>query len=148
MLYSSGMNVPDVVIDTNIFISAQRSKRGASSKLISLVGTGCFEMHISVPLILEYEEVLLRQRKELGLTQRDIADVIDAACHLGVPHDIHFLWRPYLRDEKDHLVMEVAVAAECDFIVTYNKRDFSGVEKFGIEVLDAREFLQIIGEVS
>ncbi len=46
------------------------------------------------------------------------------------------------------LVLEVAVAAECDCIVTYNKSNFSGVERFGIEILDAREFLESIGELS
>jgi hypothetical protein len=31
--------------------------------------------------------------------------------------------------------------------VTYNQRDFLGVEKFGIRVADAREFLQAIGKL-
>ena len=134
--------------DTNILISAQRSKRGASSKLISLVGTGRFEIRVSVPLIFEYEEVLLRQRRELGLTRDGVSDLIDAICALAVGHEIHFLWRPYLRDPKDHLILEVAVAAGCGYIVTYNKRDFQGVETLGIEAVDAREFLDIIGELS
>lgn len=142
------MSTPHAVIDTNILISAQRSKRGASSKLISLVGTGRFEMHVSVPLIFEYEEVLLRQRRELGLTHDDVSDLIDAICALAIGHEIHFLWRPYLRDPKDHLILEVAVAAGCGYIVTYNKRDFQGVETLGIEAVDAREFLDIIGELS
>lgn len=142
------MSVPNAVIDVNIFISAQRSKRGASSTLISLVGTGSFEIHVSIPLIFEYEEVLLRQRKEPGLARDDGIDLIDAVCALAVHHDIHFLWRPYLRDPKDHLVLEVAVASGCEYIVTYNKRDFQGVGKFGVEVVDAREFLEIIGELS
>jgi putative PIN family toxin of toxin-antitoxin system len=55
------MSVPDIVIDTNVLIAALRSKRGASSRLLSLVGTQKFEIHDSVPLILEYEEVLQRQ---------------------------------------------------------------------------------------
>ena len=142
------MSTPHAVIDTNILISAQRSKRGASSKLISLVGTGRFEMHVSVPLIFEYEEVLLRQRRELGLTRDGVSGLIDAICALAVGHEIHFLWRPYLRDPKDHLILEVAVAAGCGYIVTYNKRDFQGVETLGIEAVDAREFLDIIGELS
>ena len=142
------MSTPDVVIDTNVFISAQRSKRGASSKLVSLIGTGRFGVHVSVPLVLEYEEVLLRQRNELGLTRRDVGDVLDAICNLATQHDIHFLWRPHLRDAKDHLVLEVAVAAACEYIVTYNKSDFRGVEKFGVKVVDAREFLEVIGELS
>jgi len=63
------MKTPQVVIDTNVLIAAQRSQRGASSKLMSLVGMGRFDIHVSVPLVLEYEEVLIRQRLQLGLTQ-------------------------------------------------------------------------------
>jgi putative PIN family toxin of toxin-antitoxin system len=142
------MSTPSAVIDTNIFISAQRSKRGASSKLVALIGTERFDIHISVPLVLEYEEVLLRQRRDLNLTREDVGDLIDAICALATWHDIHFLWRPYLRDPRDHLVLEVAVAAGCEYIVSYNKRDFRGVEKFGVEVVDARECLETIGELS
>jgi len=32
--------------------------------------------------------------------------------------------------------------------ITYNKRDFSGVETFGIRVIDPRTFLQEIGELT
>jgi putative PIN family toxin of toxin-antitoxin system len=142
------MTTPQVVIDTNVLIAAQRSQRGASSKLMSLVGTGRFDIHVSVPLVLEYEEVLLRQRLQLGLTQADVADIVDALCALATPHEIYFLWRPYLHDRKDELILELAVAARCDYIITYNKRDFSGVETFGIRVIDPRTFLQEIGELT
>jgi len=40
------------------------------------------------------------------------------------------------------------VAAGCDAIVTYNKRDFQGVERFGLRVLDPRELLYEIGVMS
>jgi len=137
--------IPQIVIDTNVLVTAQRSKRGASARLISLVGTGRFDIHVSVPLVLEYEAVLLRYRAELGLTQEDVADVIDALCALAKHQKIYFLWRPYLRDRNDEMVLELAVAARCGYIVTYNQRDFSGADKFGIRVLDARTFLQEIG---
>jgi putative PIN family toxin of toxin-antitoxin system len=142
------MKTPQVVIDTNILIATQRSQRGASSKLMSLVGMGRFDIHVSVPLVLEYEEVLIRQRLQLGLTQADVADIVDALCALATPHEIYFLWRPYLHDRKDELILELAVAARCDYIITYNKRDFSGVETFGIRVIDPRTFLQEIGELT
>ena len=142
------MKTPHVVIDTNIFIAAQRSRQGASSRLVSLIGTDLFEIHVSVPLVLEYEQVLMRQRRTLGVSQQDVTDLIDAVCALAVPHDVHFLWRPFLRDPGDHLVLEVAVAGSCDYIVTYNKRDFRGVETFGLETVDAREFLDITGALT
>jgi len=49
---------------------------------------------------------------------------------------------------QDELILELAVAARCDYIITYNKRDFSGVETFGIRVIDPRTFLQEIGELT
>lgn len=141
------MTIPQIVIDTNVLVTAQRSKRGASAKLISLVGTGQFDIDVSVPLVLEYEAVLLRYRAELGLTQEDVADVVDALCALAKHQKIYFLWRPYLRDRNDEMVLELAVAARCDSIITYNQRDFRGADKFGIRVMDARMFLQEVGEL-
>jgi len=46
------------------------------------------------------------------------------------------------------MVLEVAVAGRCEAIVTYNARDFHGVERFGIEILNPKEFLRRIGELS
>jgi putative PIN family toxin of toxin-antitoxin system len=141
------MPTPQVVIDTNVLVAAQRSKRGASSKLMSFVGTNRFDMHVSVPLVFEYEATLLQYREQLELTPQDVADVVDAVCALAIPHKIYFLWRPYLRDRKDELVLELAVAARCDYIITYNQRDFRGAEMFGIRISDPRAFLQAIGEL-
>ncbi|MCP3911636.1 MAG: PIN domain-containing protein [Actinomycetia bacterium] len=45
----------------------------------------------------------------------------------------------------DH-VLEVAVASRSEVIVTFNKRDFVGCERFGIRIVDPREFLLEIGE--
>jgi putative PIN family toxin of toxin-antitoxin system len=128
------MPTPQVVIDTNVLVAAQRSKRGASSKLISLIGTHRFDIHVSVPLVFEYEATLLQHSEQLALTPEDVADVVDAVCALPIPHKIYFLWRPYLRDRKDELVLELAVAARCDYIITYNQRDFRGAEMFGIRI--------------
>ena len=141
------MKMPSIVIDTNVIISAQRSKRGASAKLMSLIGTGCFEIHLSVSLVLEYEDVLCRQSNVLRLTQEDVTDLIDALCALSHHHKIHFLWRPQLRDAGDELVLELAVAARYSYIVTYNRKDFAGAEKFGLKVVTPKVFLQEIGEL-
>jgi predicted nucleic acid-binding protein len=44
------------------------------------------------------------------------------------------------------MVLELAVKAGCDAIVTYNQRDFAGVEKtFQIRVIAPGEFLKDIG---
>jgi predicted nucleic acid-binding protein len=47
-----------VVIDTNVLISALRSNHGASHRLLRLVGDDRWRLNISVPLVLEYEQTL------------------------------------------------------------------------------------------
>jgi hypothetical protein len=43
------------------------------------------------------------------------------------------------------MILELAVKAGCEFIITYNVRDFAGVEQFGIRVIEPGAFLQRIG---
>jgi predicted nucleic acid-binding protein len=45
------------------------------------------------------------------------------------------------------MVLEVAVAGQCDGIVTYNKKDFAVAKTFGLELFIPREFLKKIGEL-
>lgn len=145
--YNTNMKIPDIVLDTNVIIAALRSKRGASNKLLSLVGTQKFEIHDSVALILEYEDVIQRHRTELGLSLDNVSDFIDALCSMTHHHKIYFLWRPTLSDVGDELVLELAITAGCEYIVTHNISDFKGVDKFGIQAITPKEFLKIIREV-
>ncbi|MFQ5435822.1 MAG: putative toxin-antitoxin system toxin component, PIN family, partial [Anaerolineae bacterium] len=64
---------------------------------------------------------------------------------VGQPHEIFYLWRPTLRDPGDEMLLELAVKARCDFIVTFNKRHFHGVEKFGLIAVTPNEFLVELG---
>ena len=138
------MKTPDIVLDTNVIVAAFRSKRGASNKLLSLVGTHRFEIHDSVALILEYEDVLQRHRRDLGLSQDDVADLIDSLCSVAHHHKVYFLWRPTLTDVNDELVLELAVTARCEYIVTHNIDDFKGIDQFGVQAVTPKTFLQLI----
>lgn len=135
-----------IVIDTNVLVSALRSRRGASFKLVSVLPSDEFSIAISVPLVLEYEDALKRLESS-AITSQDIGNFVDFLCKIGHHQEIFFLWRPFLPDPSDDHVLEVAVAAGCDAIVTYNKRDFKGIERFGLRVLDPREFLSEIGVI-
>ena len=146
------MGTPDIVIDTNILVAAQRSQRGASSKLVTLLGQDHVVSHISVPLILEYESVLMRQHQELGITTttEDVLDVVDAMCHLSQWHEIYYLWRPLLpdeKDEKDEMLLELAIKADAADIITYNVRDFKGASDFGVEVMTPNTLLEKLGVI-
>lgn len=131
-----------VVLDTSVLVAAIRSRRGASFELISRMAGGEFEVAVSVALVLEYETTLLRHLSASLLNERDVYDLIDFICAIAVRQRIFFLWRPFLRDPMDDLVLELALAAQCDAIVTHNVRDFRGAEKLGVRVLTPGRFLQ------
>jgi predicted nucleic acid-binding protein len=134
-----------LVLDTNVLVAAIRSRKGASFKLLSLLGKGHFEPVLSVPLALEYEDALLRHAPAAGLTTDDAEAIVDYLCKVSVHQPVFFLWRPLLPDPKDDMVAEVAIAASCDFIVTFNLRDFAPVRQFKVRVVTPKALLSNIG---
>lgn len=86
--------------------------------------------------------------RETTLSNSDLDDLLDYLCSVARRQKIFYLWRPRLRDPRDELVLELAVAAHCRTIVTFNKRDFVPADRFDIEILDPAEFLHKIGESS
>lgn len=142
--YNTTVGLPLVVLDTNVLVAALRSRRGASFRIVSAIGQGVFDFVLSVPLVLEYEQALLEARPP-GVTRSDIAALLDYVCSAGRHQEIFYLWRPALRDPKDDLVLEVAVAGRCSAIVTHNRRDFENAKRFHVVVLSPSEFWGRIG---
>ena len=136
-----------VILDTNILVSGLKSTEGASFKLLTLLGSEQIQISISVPLLLEYEDVLKRERIELNYTAEEVNDFLDYICTISDKRKIFYLWRPFLKDLKDDLVLEVAVASQSKYIITSNKRDFTGVEQFGLKALTPKIFLEKLGEI-
>lgn len=134
-----------IVIDTNVFLAALRSPRGASYQLLRLLGRGYFDVHLSVPLVLEYESAALRHLDDLPITVDEVETVLDFICRVGIAHEIYYSWRPFLNDPGDGMVLEVAVVSSSDAIVTFNKQDFLGCERFGVRLLTPAGLLREIG---
>jgi len=136
-----------IVLDTAALVAALRSRRGASYRLLRLVGTERFDINLSVPLCLEYSDACHRLVGQTELSSTDVEDVLNYLCRVAKRWSIFFLWRPFLPDPDDDMVLELAVVSQSDGIVTFNRKDFAGVEQFGIRVWTPREFLQKIGEL-
>ena len=88
-----------VAIDTNVFVAALRSKKGAAYQVLKLMRQRRFEFVLSVPLFLEYEDVL----KRLGmvpLPMETIDKPLKLLAYNGIPRDIFFLWRPFLKKRQ------------------------------------------------
>jgi predicted nucleic acid-binding protein len=69
-----------VVIDTNVLASALLSNRGASHRLLRMVGDQRWRINVSVPLVFEYEQTLKRVCTGGTLSGGDIDDVVQFLC--------------------------------------------------------------------
>jgi putative PIN family toxin of toxin-antitoxin system len=134
-----------VVFDTSVLVAATRSRRGASFALVNSIPRTEFELCLSVALYTEWQEVLTR-RENLppGRTAEDTLRFLRFLASQSHLQEIHFLWRPFLRDADDDLVLELAFAAGCRYIVTHNVKDFHGSEQLGVTAIKPGEFLNQI----
>jgi putative PIN family toxin of toxin-antitoxin system len=134
------------VFDTDVIVAAIRSPNGASAALIRALQLGQVKVAASVALFVEYEATCTRAEHVLaaGLQINDVNDFLDGLAGLMEPTDIHYLWRPQVRDPADDMVLEAAVNAMADVIVSFNVKDYADApQRFGIDVLLPRDALTL-----
>jgi putative PIN family toxin of toxin-antitoxin system len=134
-----------LVLETDVIVSAMRSPRGASAELLRRVRKGQLCMGISVALGLEYEAVCLRTEhcQAAGLSPQEALVFVDVIVALAQPVAVHYRWRPQLRDPCDEMVLEAAVNAQADALLTFNLRHFqSAALSFGLQVQQPGQFLR------
>jgi putative PIN family toxin of toxin-antitoxin system len=146
--YDTIASSPKIVIDTNVLLSALRSNRGASHKLLKMIPENKFTLCSSPALVLEYEDVLKRHaQKEIQQSEKEVDDILNYLCSVGEHTKIYYLWRPTLKDPSDDMVLELAVASGAKVIVTYNLKDFSGSHRFKVTAKTPKDFLHSIGAI-
>jgi predicted nucleic acid-binding protein len=131
------------VLDTNVLVAAHRSKNGASNEVVRRAFLGDFEAPLSLPLYLEYLDVLTRPGL-VPLTPDEAIQFCQDIASIAIPCRIHFLWRPFLPDPKDDLVLELAVAANSPYIVTHNIGDFRSATAFNVTAIRPADFLSLL----
>jgi putative PIN family toxin of toxin-antitoxin system len=126
-----------IVVDTNVFVTALRSRTGVSRKIVSAIFRQQVVIGASPALFLEYEAVLSRpeQRAAFGLKLAEVREFLDGLAMVVTPIALNFLWRPQLNDPADEMVLEAAVNGMATELVTWNVRDFKpAAHKFGLRV--------------
>ena len=141
-MYDTVYGMTKIIMDTNVLFAGLYSASGASYKVLQHLTEGRLQLVLSTPLLFEYEDVLKRNQSLLGLENADIETILDNLCAFSQYQKIYFLWRPYLPDAKDDLVLELAVAAQVGIIVTHNLKDFVGVDKLGVEAITPKTLLE------
>jgi putative PIN family toxin of toxin-antitoxin system len=134
-----------LVLDTNVLVTAIRSRTGAAAEVVRLIRQRELTMVATVALFLEYEAVLTRPEHLArgGITVVEAEIALDVLAAVAEPVEPHFLWRPKLRDADDDMVLEAAVNGRAEAIATFNARDFAGVaDEFGIALLTPNAILR------
>jgi putative PIN family toxin of toxin-antitoxin system len=134
-----------IVIDTNVLVAAARSRNGASFELVSMLPSTRFEFALSVGVYTEWQAVLSRpEHLPPGVTGEAALGFVRYLASVAHLQDVHFLWRPFLRDPDDDMLLECAVASSSEFIVTHNVKDFRRVEELNIRAITPADFLKLL----
>lgn len=137
------MKLLRIVIDTNVLVSALRSARGASFELLRRLPLRTYRAVITVPLMMEYTDVLHRSGM-VPISSAAADAVLDMMCAEAETQPVFFLWRPQLRDPKDEMVLEAAVNGTADYLVTHNIKDFAAATTFSVQVVTPARFLNLL----
>ena len=131
-----------VVLDTNVLVAGLRSRQGASYSLLSMLPDPRFQMALGVALYAEWQAVLTRpEHLPPGTTAEDALGFLRYLASLAHLQEVYYLWRPFLRDPNDDMVLECAVASGSAFVITHNIKDFRGTEALGVRAVTPKEFL-------
>jgi putative PIN family toxin of toxin-antitoxin system len=115
------------VLDTNILVAALWSRTGASFRIVEHALAGRLPFAVSVALAFEYEAVLKRaaMREASWAMEDELEAILDALLMRATRiAPIRTRLRPALADPADDMVLECAVQAGAEAIVTTNIRDF------------------------
>lgn len=129
-----------VVLDTNVYISAILFG-GLCEEILKLAGQGSFELVISKNIIVETESLLKEKfkwsKKQISETLtyiKDVAVVINPEISLSVIKE----------DPSDDKIIECAVAAKADYIVTGDRNHLLPIKEYkGIKIMSPAEFLKL-----
>jgi predicted nucleic acid-binding protein len=132
----------NITIDSNVLVAAVRSNRGWSYKLVRGIGADLrWQPCVTVPLLHEYAEQINNKDHTPAWSAEKREDFLDYICASSQYFEVHYLWRPLLADEDDHIVLEAALASSSPVIVTFNKRDLAPAERMGISLMTPKEFM-------
>lgn len=134
-----------IVIDTSVLVAAARSRQGASFALVRSLPDSRFQIALSVALYTEWQAVLTRpEHLPPGLRVEDVLAFLRYLTSIAHLQDVHYLWRPFLRDPDDDMVLECAVASGSQYLITHNIRDFQRISELGVIPITPASFLDLL----
>ena len=133
-----------VVFDTNIYISAFVIPGGNAEKACLHAIDGDFELCTSVAILTELARKL---DEKFGWEKQKIAQLLTSISNLTVV----FKTTPWLKvvsDDPDNRILECAIKAEADFLVTGDKHLLKLRNYGNFEIIKLSTFLTILRQPS
>ena len=140
-----------IVLDTNVLVTALCNQDGASHFLIRRALADKIILLASPALWLEYESVIKRPEIRLrhGISLENLDIVLDTMAAHVEPVHLNYLWRPQLRDPNDEMVLETALNASADALVTFNTKDFAAAaDRFALKLVTPAECIKLTGDIT
>ena len=133
------------VYDTNVIVSAALYEESLPALLLSLALEDEVRLFVSPALLHEYETVLKRPRFKLDENKiMELMKKINRTAVMVTPTKKLSILKT---DEADNRILECALKARVNFIVTGNKRHFSFEEFKGVKIVTPRDFIDQISEL-
>jgi len=129
------------VIDSNIFISGIIFG-GNPRKIIDIVTEGKIQLYISSDILREIKEVL--ERDKFGFSQnitQQIIFEIESLSEFVSPKSKHSIVN---RDPDDNIIIDCAMEAKVDYIITDDYDLLSLKEYKNIRIINASDFMDLI----
>ncbi len=133
-----------IIIDTNVLVSATFWE-GEAYKIMQLIEQKKVQCFLSKEILKEYNEVMhsdeiIEKAEEKHLSIKSTIIKIIEMCEIVEPKRKIDAVK---EDSEDNKIIECAVEAQVDYIVTYDRRHLLKLKEFeGIKIISPTEFMK------
>jgi putative PIN family toxin of toxin-antitoxin system len=128
----------NLVLDTNVLVAGLLAPFGPCGEIVRMVSSGELTLSYDARIILEYSEVL--HREKFRFDEERVSALLEYVAHHGKKTASSPLAQP-LPDQDDEPFLEVAVASRVVCLVTGNRAHFPAKSRQGVKVFSPSEFL-------
>jgi predicted nucleic acid-binding protein len=116
--------MPVVLLDTNVLVAALLRGGGSARRVLRPCLREAHRPVLGPALLAKYEDMLARSQlfANSALTANERDELLDSFLRRCRCVEVFYAWLPNLPDEADNHLIELAVAATADAIVTRNVR--------------------------
>jgi uncharacterized protein len=127
-----------VVIDNNVLFASFLFDSGNCNKIMQMVTDGEIKNYISIEMLSEFEEKL---KKKFEVDNNTVQELLTFTIFISQFINITVKIEK-ARDVKDNMVLETAVSADANYIITGDK-DLLVLNEFkGIKIISPHDFLK------